>query len=292
LAYSGTSRTYYVRLTPNDGSENGTVLDTQFDLINSILGWNMTGQTITERTVLVEGDTAVVFGTTELRFASEGNEKIKSLSRYTAAYIKRDEQWQMLALQMARRDTQAESYREDVELAETVGEENATQLFLDLRAACESGWDFSARWFAQGTDFATIRTTQILPVDLNSLLYHTERVLSELYAVSGDQEKKIKFTDLAERRYKAINDVLWNGEDEVFMDRLWTDGEFTGIVSAASFYPMYFRAAKGELASQQVGQLLEVLLDGGPHAPAADVDRCSKERDLDQPDVHKSGEKH
>jgi hypothetical protein len=36
LAYSGTSRTYYVRLTPNDGSENGTALDTQFDLINSV----------------------------------------------------------------------------------------------------------------------------------------------------------------------------------------------------------------------------------------------------------------
>ena len=36
LAYSGTSRTYYVRLTPNDGSENGTALDVQFNLINSI----------------------------------------------------------------------------------------------------------------------------------------------------------------------------------------------------------------------------------------------------------------
>ena len=88
----------------NNGQTSGKA-----DLINSILGWNMTAQTITERTVLVEGDTAVVFGTTALCFASEGSEEIKSLLRYTATYIKRDEQWQMLALQMARRDTQAES---------------------------------------------------------------------------------------------------------------------------------------------------------------------------------------
>lgn len=36
LDYSGTNRTYYVRLTPNDGTENGTALDTQFYLLNSI----------------------------------------------------------------------------------------------------------------------------------------------------------------------------------------------------------------------------------------------------------------
>jgi hypothetical protein len=36
LDYSGTNRTYYVRLTPNDGTDNGTALDTQFYLLNSI----------------------------------------------------------------------------------------------------------------------------------------------------------------------------------------------------------------------------------------------------------------
>ncbi|MBW2965823.1 hypothetical protein KY342_01825 [Candidatus Woesearchaeota archaeon] len=35
LSYSGTSVTYYIRLTPNDGSENGTALDTQFDILNA-----------------------------------------------------------------------------------------------------------------------------------------------------------------------------------------------------------------------------------------------------------------
>lgn len=74
------------------------------DLIKNVLGWKMTGQTVSERTVVVEGDTAVIFGTTELRFASEGQEDRKSLLRYTATYIKREGQWRALALQMARRE--------------------------------------------------------------------------------------------------------------------------------------------------------------------------------------------
>ncbi len=36
LDYSGASHTYYVRLVPNDGSVNGTYLDAQFNLINSV----------------------------------------------------------------------------------------------------------------------------------------------------------------------------------------------------------------------------------------------------------------
>jgi ketosteroid isomerase-like protein len=85
----------------NSGRTSGKV-----DLIHNILGWRMTGQTITERSVLVEGDTAVVFGTAELRFASDDKEDAKSLLRYTATYIKRQEEWRLIALHMARRDTQ------------------------------------------------------------------------------------------------------------------------------------------------------------------------------------------
>jgi ketosteroid isomerase-like protein len=84
-------------------ANNGKTLD-KAQLIKNVLAWRMTGQTVSERTVLVQGDTAVVFGTAELRFASDGKEDTKSLLRYTATYIKRDGQWRALALQMARRE--------------------------------------------------------------------------------------------------------------------------------------------------------------------------------------------
>ena len=161
------------------------------------------------------------------------------------------------------REPRPESYREDVELAEKLPESEREQLYLDLRAACESGWDFSQRWFAEGTDFSTIRTSKIVPVDLNSLMYHTENVLSELYFATGDDESSRNYLKKAENRYAAINEVFWNETDQVYMDWVWSDSEFTGRVTAASFYPMYFKAAQQNYATNQAPVLLKKLLDDG-----------------------------
>ena len=72
-------------------------------LVKNVLGWNMTGQTISERSVLVKGDTAVICGTTELRFAVPDKEDTRSLLRYTTTWVKRGGQWRALALHMAQR---------------------------------------------------------------------------------------------------------------------------------------------------------------------------------------------
>jgi ketosteroid isomerase-like protein len=60
----------------------------------------MVSQTITDRTVVVDGDMAIVFGTANFRFAVEGKDDEVSAGRYTTAYIKRDGRWRALALQM------------------------------------------------------------------------------------------------------------------------------------------------------------------------------------------------
>lgn len=81
---------------------DGTTSDKEA-LIRGVLGMNMTGQTITERSVLVDGDLAVIFGTAGLRLQNdEGAERVSEL-RYTSVYVKRQDQWRMLALQMAPR---------------------------------------------------------------------------------------------------------------------------------------------------------------------------------------------
>lgn len=157
-----------------------------------------------------------------------------------------------------------ESYREDVELAHGLSDEEASKLYLDLRTACESGWDFSARWFADGNDFTTIRTSEIAPVDLNSILYHTENVLAKLYASNGEASKAAKLESLAEQRAEAINTIFWNEDATMFMDILWADGDHTDRITAASFYPMYFKAANEELGKAQTPVLLAQLRkDGG-----------------------------
>ena len=81
-----------------DGSTSG-----KEDLIQGVLAMNMTGQSITQRSVIIEGDLAVVFGTTELRLqGADGDERL-SVFRYTSVYVKRQDDWRLLALQMAPR---------------------------------------------------------------------------------------------------------------------------------------------------------------------------------------------
>lgn len=91
----------------------GRVLDDRF-LVNStkgepkdkatviadVLSWKMIDQTITDRTVLVDDDTAIVFGTANFRFAVEGKSDELSTARYTTTYVKRNGKWRAIALHM------------------------------------------------------------------------------------------------------------------------------------------------------------------------------------------------
>ena len=73
------------------------------ELIASLLKMNMVGQTIKERSLLIEGNIALVFGTAEIRFANAGKPESVSTLRYTATYVSRQGQWRLLALQMQQR---------------------------------------------------------------------------------------------------------------------------------------------------------------------------------------------
>lgn len=65
--------------------------------------FTLVGSTTRERSLLLQGEVAFVFGTADLRFARAGQPETKSSLRYTAAYVRRDGQWRMLVLQMQGR---------------------------------------------------------------------------------------------------------------------------------------------------------------------------------------------
>ena len=72
--------------------------------------------------------------------------------------------------------------REDVITAKDVPEAAVAALYTQLASGAETGWDFSSRWLANSTLLASIRTSNILPVDLNIILLRAERHLSQLFA--------------------------------------------------------------------------------------------------------------
>ena len=47
----------------------------------------------------------------------------------------------------------------------------ARKLYHQIASGAETGWDFSSRWLQNNSDFASIRTDRVIPVELNTILY-------------------------------------------------------------------------------------------------------------------------
>ncbi len=137
-----------------------------------------------------------------------------------------------------------EAYHEDIEnYSESAKGTDAAEFFRHVRAAAESGWDFSSRWFRPDPvgwrggirrSMSTIRTTDILPVDLNALLFGVER---KLYDWTGDPA----FQEAAARRKDAIIKYCWNEELGWFFDYCNANEHSgqTDIWSLAGAYPLF-----------------------------------------------------
>ena len=67
--------------------------------------------------------------------------------------------------------------------------------YRNMRATAESGWDFSSRWMRDPTDLRTLETTDLIPVDLNSLLYQAERMIAALRRARGMGDDAVAGTD-------------------------------------------------------------------------------------------------
>jgi alpha,alpha-trehalase len=121
-------------------------------------------------------------------------------------------------------------------------------VFRNLRSAAESGWDFSSRWLADTANLFTIQTTDIIPVDLNSLLYNLELTISKAYQINNDLSKAKTFKDKSENRRKTIIKYCWNQDKGFFMDYNFKQKKQSVIFSLAGVYPMFFKIATNEQA--------------------------------------------
>jgi alpha,alpha-trehalase len=155
-----------------------------------------------------------------------------------------------------------ESYRKDIETAHRANRP-AAEVYEDLRAGGESGWDFTSRWLADGKDLSTIRTTAIAPVDLNTLMMHLEETLAKAYQLKGDLEEAQRYRALADNRRATIGRLMWNAKAGFFVDYLWQEGRQSDTLSAATVFPLYFGMATPEQAHAIAAAVRERLLEPG-----------------------------
>jgi alpha,alpha-trehalase len=129
-----------------------------------------------------------------------------------------------------------------VALADRSGRDRR-QLYRDVRAAAESGWDFSSRWFADAHSLTSIDTTDIVPVDLNSLLFGLEQAIAAGCGEAHDETCQRAFRQHARARRAAMDRYLWDAVRGTYFDYQWARGERIPRVSAATLYPLFVHAA-------------------------------------------------
>lgn len=160
-----------------------------------------------------------------------------------------------------------ESYREDYLLGQTVPAAQREALFRNIRASAESGWDFSSRWMRDPKDLRTLETTELVPVDLNALLYNAERTIAALRAFrgrTGDGPVAARYLRMAEDRRAALLAIAYDPTEGYFFDVRWRTGErVTDRPTLAAAAPLYFGLASPEQGRAVAARLQRDFLKPG-----------------------------
>jgi len=210
----------------------------------------------------------------EYRFWMKGGTKLsKHEHRAFARLVQMDNGSLMNRYYDNQTTPRPESLGEDTNTAQATTDRDAERLYLHLRAGAESGWDFSSRWFEDDTHIKTIHTADIIPVDLNCLIYQLEMTIAETYQILKQPLLFRKFQKLAELRQSAINRYCWDEQLGFFTDYNFHHSKSTARPSLAGVFPLFAKIATSKQAASVAaiiqqdflkdGGLLTTLVDNG-----------------------------
>lgn len=135
-----------------------------------------------------------------------------------------------------------ESFREDTEIPN-----GDPEIYRHIRAACESGWDFSSRWFTDPNEISTIRTTELVPIDLNTAMWHFEQTLAA-WEETQERSGNFDYERRAARRRSLLAEYCWDDEAGWFFDIDRSTGETTDRWTLAGVTPLFFGLADQDQA--------------------------------------------
>jgi alpha,alpha-trehalase len=157
----------------------------------------------------------------------------------------------------------AEAFARELPLAKNMDDSTKTAFYKHIRAACESGWDFSSRWFADGESMESISAANVLPVDLNCLVYNLEASLSVLFEYTRNTERAQLYRNLADSRKANIRTLFWSDSLQYFTDYHFLDEKLTETKTLAGVVPLYFEAATKDQAAKVAETIENEFLQAG-----------------------------
>lgn len=155
-----------------------------------------------------------------------------------------------------------ESFREDIQTAKRSRRDHI-EVWRNIRAGAESGWDFSSRWLTDPFDLSTIRTVDILPLDLNCLLHHSASIIALTQRQLGKRQEGEVWQAAADARLAAYHRIFWSESEQRFGDYLWHEERLTDSRGSAIVFPLYFGIASQTQAARVARTLEEELLAPG-----------------------------
>ncbi|GAB1294129.1 Trehalase [Apodemus speciosus] len=172
-----------------------------------------------------------------------------------------------------------EAYRKDAELANSVPEGDPETLWAELKAGAESGWDFSSRWFVGGPDpqlLSSIRTSKMVPADLNAFLCQAEELMSNFYSRLGNDTEATKYRTLRAQRLAAMEAVLWDEQKGAWFDYDLEKGKRNLEFYPSNLTPLWAGCFSDPSAADRALKYLEGQQD--PDLPAWDPNLSSEHR--------------
>jgi alpha,alpha-trehalase len=155
-----------------------------------------------------------------------------------------------------------ESYYTDKAIVQT-SNRPAPETYRHIRAAAESSWNFSSRWFEDTKTINAICTSDIIPIDLNALLYNLEITISKAKIVLKKYDEATEWEKKASRRREALARYCWAESKGMFFDFNMQKYKQTGVVSAAAVYPMFFKMLSKRDADRVALYIQQNLLFNG-----------------------------
>jgi alpha,alpha-trehalase len=155
-----------------------------------------------------------------------------------------------------------ESFTKDLNSAKLTKQKEG-DFYRNIRAAAESGWDFSTRWMDTTGKLETIKTTFIIPVDLNCLLYHLELSIAKSYQLQGNADKQHLYLNKAALRKKAILKYSWSEKNGWFMDYNWKEKRATPVQTLAGVFALEFKIADVKQAAKVASNIKSKFLKPG-----------------------------
>ncbi|GAB3515198.1 alpha,alpha-trehalase TreF [Emticicia fontis] len=184
----------------------------------------------------------------EYEFWMEGKRLLKGDTKANKRVIKMPDGSVLNRYWDSNNTPRPEAYKEDFELAEH-SKQKPEELYRHLRAAAESGWDFSSRWFKNPEAFDSIHTTDIIPIDLNCLLVHLEETIAEVYASQKSTVTAKRYKTLAQNRREAIQKYCWKEEKGFYFDYDFIENKQKEYETLAATFPLFFSIANQEQAA-------------------------------------------